>query len=157
MVSLRSRVALAAALAPALLFAGTGVASADPIGSWCRTHRSACMVELKGTLSYRLTADDFPASNINITYIGDDGKWVSENKVWVTAGWRWTRSATAKINTVPWLMVSVNSAGLAGLKLQCSASSTPILRLANTPNPIYKSGTIEFAGGFTPQSAKTCG
>ncbi|GAA1078897.1 MULTISPECIES: hypothetical protein [Tsukamurella] len=149
MTTNQTRSAIAAAcLTPAILLAGSGVSSALP---------GPITTELKSTLRYTLTAKGFPASIINISYIGDDGRVVDENKVFVGAGYSWTRTARAPIGTYPTLKVSVESAGLAGIALSCTATSTPILNLANTPKPIVRSGTIEFAGGFSQAVAKTCG
>ncbi|MCV7192415.1 hypothetical protein [Mycolicibacterium brumae] len=108
----------------------------------------------KSTATYNLRAEGLPWARINIAYLGDDNKFVQENNIDVTVGWSWTR--TGKVIDAPWLTVSATSAGPAGLKLTCSVTSDSPTELVNGPSA-DKSGTIEFAGGITPQPAKPCG
>ena len=108
------------------------------------------------TVDYSLVAQGLPLASINISYLGDNNQIVNENNVGVTAGYKWTKTVTAKNTDTPWLKVSVNSAGLAGLKLDCSVAVDSMVQKVNAPDP-NKSGTIEFKSGLTPEPAKACG
>lgn len=95
-----------------------------------------------------------PLASINLTYVGDDGKQITQNNVTAGPGFSWTK--TVKTNAAPSLTVSANSPGLAGLTLECKVASDSLTQPVNGPSP-DKSGTIAFTGGLSPVAAKSCG
>ncbi|MCB0927212.1 MAG: hypothetical protein KDB70_04655 [Mycobacterium sp.] len=108
----------------------------------------------KKTISYSLKAQGLPLASINISYLGDDNKVVTENNITVTAGYTWDKTVTA--TDASWLKVSTNSAGLAGLGLDCSVNVDSAVKKLNDTDS-SRSGTMKFAGAITPAPAQTCG